>query len=135
MRQPSQRGSEHIPGRSFEHPERPFGDELLEQSMPSNESPEGGFYGRSSVGAPHEGARVHGVAERAKAIAVMRKADELMATDNPPATSPENVRRALELASGRVGLKIEEYDALVRGDPELVQLERQVIENALRRQG
>lgn len=134
MRQ-SNPSSEHIPGRSFEHPSQPLGSELLEQTPPSIEAPEAGMYGRTDEHAHHEGARVHGVAERAKAIAVLRKADELMATNNPAPTTPVTLRRALELAAGRVGLTINEYDRLVKNDPELVALERQVVENAMRRSG
>jgi uncharacterized protein YdbL (DUF1318 family) len=40
------------------------------------------------------------------------------------------VARALELAAGRVGLTIEEYEALVKGDAELIDLERKVLESA-----
>ena len=74
-------------------------------------------------------ARPNGVAERAIVIGVLRKMEEFVAEGNLP-KGEETLRRALELAAGRAGLTIEEYEALVRGDAELVALERQVLEAA-----
>jgi hypothetical protein len=72
---------------------------------------------------------VNGIAERAKVISVLRKAEELIDEGNLP-KGQETPRRALELAAGRVGLTIEEYEALVKGDAELIDLERKVLESA-----
>lgn len=82
-----------------------------------------------------EGRDAPDVARRAKAIAVLRKADEFMRTNNPPPSDPVHTRRALELAAGRIGLTLREYDDLVRGDPELVALERRLIEDDRQRIG
>lgn len=68
-----------------------------------------------------------GIAERAKAIGVMRKAEELMRSNNPP---PSEARRAFELAAGRVGITIEDYDKLVKGDTELENLQATVLADA-----
>lgn len=128
MRQPTQSTTapvERKPGRSFEDPNRPLGDELLARS-PTSPPVKEDFRTREQQ-AVEAG---HGVAERAKAIAVLRKAEELMAERNPPAYGDAALRRALELAAGRVGLTIGEYDGLVKGDEELMELERKVIENA-----
>jgi len=76
-----------------------------------------------------------GVAGRAKVIGVLRKAEELMSTANPAPNTDADVLRALELASGRVGLTYAEYRALADGDAELVDLERRVIDDARVRWG
>lgn len=102
------------PGRSFNDPNRPMGANLIAESGRSGSQPDL---------EPGRG----GIAERAKAVAVMRKAEELMSSNNPP---PSEARRAFELAAGRVGLTIEDYDKLVKGDTELENLEAQVIANA-----
>jgi hypothetical protein len=107
------------PGRSFENPDKPLGEELIERGGP-NIAREDGVYGHAKSTYVREGA---GVADRAHAVAVLRKAEELMASDNPP---PEDFRRALELAAGRVGLTIKEYDELIASDDELLALEQQV---------
>lgn len=73
------------------------------------------------------------LANRAKAVAVLRKAEEFMATQNPAPRSEHDIRRALELAAGRVGVTPEDYVAIVRRDPELVELERRVLADARRR--
>ena len=99
------------PGRSFDMPNRPLGAELLARTPSSGSSPD-----------LSEGPG--GLAERAQAISVMRKAEELMASNNPP---PAEARRAFELAAGRVGLSMHEYDALVKGDAELEVLEQKVL--------
>lgn len=97
------------PGRSPDNPVRPLGEELLEVSdLPR--------------------ARV---ADRAKAVAVLRKADEFMRTENPAPTDSQGRRRALELAAGRIGVLFDEYVRIVRSDPDLAALERRVIESAL----
>ena len=115
------------PGRSFENPDRPLGEEILEHSGPSSTSASEDFRSREKQAA----ARHKGVAERAKVIAVLRKLEDLVAERNLP-HGQETPRRALELAAGRVGLTLAEYQALVSGDPELVELEQKVLE-AVRR--
>ncbi len=110
------------PGRSFDDPNRPLGEDTLARAHDVGANLEGGAYGRAETGAKDTG-----VADRAKAIAVLRKAEEFMVNDNPSARTPEGMRRALELAAGRVGLTLEEYDAIVRADDELVALERKVL--------
>jgi hypothetical protein len=110
------------PGRSFDDPNRPLGEDTLARAHDVGANLEGGAYGRAETGAKDTG-----VADRAKAIAVLRKAEEFMVNDNPSARTPEGMRRALELAAGRVGLTLKEYDAIVRADDELVALERKVL--------
>jgi hypothetical protein len=116
---------ERQPGRSFEDPTKPLGAELLDRSGPSTTSAHEDFRAREV----QAGTRPKGVAERATVIGVLRKMEELVAEGNLP-TGQETVRRALELAAGRAGLTIGEYEALVRGDAELVDLERKVLEAA-----
>lgn len=115
---PIQRGHDDVPpsrgaGRSFDDPSKPLGTHLLDPPPP----------GMSS----------EGVAKRAKAVAILRKAEEFMRTHNPSPTTPQGMIRALELAAGRMGLKLAEYDEIVSGDPDLVELERKVLEDARRR--
>ncbi|MDB4942102.1 MAG: hypothetical protein JWP97_1636 [Labilithrix sp.] len=123
--------AEHIPderkpGRSFEDPSKPLGQEALEQSGTSDLSAREDFRSREAqADMPH-----NGVSERAKAVSVMRKTEELIATHNPGANDEASLQRCFELGAGRVGLTIEEYDALVKGDPELEKLEAQVREAA-----
>lgn len=118
---------ERKPGRSFSDPRRPLGEELLiAHTELHGGDPEEGVYGR----APEHFRSGHGIAERAKCVAVLRKADELMAEDNPPGDTEVNQRRALELACGRCGVKVEEYDRLVDSDDEVRKLEEAVLESA-----
>jgi hypothetical protein len=117
---------ERKPGRSFTDPRRPLGEDVIERADPHGGDPEEGVYGRSSVH-PTSG---HGVAERAKCVAVLRKAEELMASGNPKGDTEEGRRRALELAAGRVGVSMEEYDRFVKGDEELEALAAAVMEAA-----
>ncbi|OJY24230.1 MAG: hypothetical protein BGO98_20380 [Myxococcales bacterium 68-20] len=114
------------PGRSFTDPRRPLGEELLETAEPHGGDPEEAIYGR----APEHFRAGHGVPERAKCVAVLRKADELMAENNPPGDTEANQRRALELACGRCGVLIEEYDRLVEADDEVRELEALVLQAA-----
>jgi hypothetical protein len=114
------------PGRSFTDPQKPLGEELVERAARFGGDADEGVYGRSSVH-PTKG---HGVAERARAVSVLRKAEELMASANPSGDTESGWRRALELAAGRCGMKLREYDVLVRGDAELQELERAVMEAA-----
>src|SRR3954469_14680601 len=113
MKQPTpQELQDRKPGRSFDHPERPLGEGLLAPSAESSTAANEDFRSREAqADMPH-----NGVAERAKAIAVLRKAEELIATDNPPASDEAGLKRCFELAAGRVGLTFGEYEALVRDD-------------------
>ena len=61
---------ERKPGRSFSDPRRPLGEELLTSTEPHGGDPEEGVYGR----APEHFRGGHGLAERAKGVAVLRKA-------------------------------------------------------------
>jgi hypothetical protein len=72
----------------------------------------------------------HGVAERAKCVAVLRKADELMAAGNPRGDTDALQRKALELAAARCGVRIAEYDLFLDGDEELQELQRAVMDAA-----
>ncbi len=107
------------PGRDFDDPDKPLGHDFIERGGPNIER-EAGVYGHRASDLVYEGA---GKADRAHAVAVMRKAEELMATSNPP---PEDFRRALELGAGRVGLTIAEYDELIRSDDELADFEKRL---------
>ena len=120
---------ERQPGRSFTDPRRPLGEDVIERADAMGGDPEEGVYGRAS-----EHYRIgHGVPERAKCVAVLRKAEELMATGNPPGDTEEGQRRALELAAGRCGIKIAEYDRLVDGDEEIQALPAAVMAAARQR--
>lgn len=122
--------SERKPGRSFSDPRRPLGEDILERSSPSGGDADEGYYGRvvnhNRVG--------HGVADRARCVAVLRKAEELMASGNPSGDTEEGRRRALELAAGRCGVKIELYDRVIDADEELRDLEAAVMKAAAQRQ-
>jgi hypothetical protein len=121
MKEPATPEQDRKPGRSFNDPNRPMGEALLDGTGPSGTIKEDFTAREVQASVPH-----NGVAERAKVIGVLRKAEELMAEGNLP-KGEATPRRALELAAGRVGLIIEEYDALVKGDPELAELERKVL--------
>ncbi len=125
MKQPTPDEHGRMPGRSFEDPRKPMGEEILAHSGPSKQ-PEEDFRGRDHQAAASQ----HGVAERAKTISVLRKVEELISEDDPPANDEAGLRTALELAAGRVGLTIEEYHSLVKGDPEVEDLERKVLDAA-----
>lgn len=120
---------ERKPGRSFSDPTRPLGEELLERTNLEGGDEDEAVYGR----APEHYRTGHGIPERAKCVAVLRKADELMAENNPPGDTDENQRRALELACGRCGVLVEEYDRLVDEDEEIKALEELVLDAAYRR--
>lgn len=107
--------SSRAPGRSFENHRRPLGEDLLDAAQ-------------------REGSGMD-VTERAKAVAVLRKADEFMATENPSPDDAKFIRHAVELAAVRVGVYLSEFDDIVRRDPELQALERQVFEDNARRFG
>jgi hypothetical protein len=92
-------------GRSFKDPNKPLGWDLLD----------------------------HDVADRAKAIGVLRKAEELMRTNNPAPVNEVELRHALTLAAARVGVKWDEYERIVHHDEALAELERKVIADAIRR--
>jgi hypothetical protein len=124
---PSREILERKPGRSFSDPSRPLGEELISRADPHGGDPDEGVYGRAAEEHYRLG---HGVPERAKCVAVLRKADELMAENNPPADTDETRRRALELACGRCGVRIEEYDRLVDNDEEIKALQSLVLEAA-----
>lgn len=104
---------EHRAGRSFADPRRPLGDGIIDRAAP--------------IDGAHLG---HGVAERAKGVSVLRKAEELMASGNPDGKSESGRRRAIELACGRVGVKLDEFDRIVAEDPELGALMTNVMEAA-----
>jgi hypothetical protein len=127
MRQPTpQELVDRKPGRSFDDPSKPLGADMLARSAESSTEANEDFRSREAqADMPH-----NGVAERAKAVAVLRKFEEFVATDNPPAEDEAGLQRALELASGRVGLTFPEYQALVKGDLELIALQAKVLDAA-----
>jgi len=127
MKEPSTPQQNRKPGRSFEDPNRTMGEALLEGTGPSHTVPED-FRRREQQANVSQ----NGVAERAKVIGVLRKAEELMAEGNLP-RGQETPRRALELAAGRVGLTIHEYEALVKGDAELLELQHRVLATPIAR--
>lgn len=118
----------HRAGRSFTHPDRPLGEHILERTAPDGGDEDEGAYGRAPVH-PKFG---HGVADRARAIGVLRKAEELMASGEPPGDTEDGRRRALELACSRCGVRLSEYEAIVGGDEELRALEATVMDAARR---
>lgn len=113
------------PGRSFDDPNQPLGQGILDRSAASSHTQEDFTSREQQSNKP-----VNGVAERAKAISVLRKFEELTFDNNPAPQDEAGIRRALELAAGRVGLTIEEYETLVKGDVELTELERKVLDAA-----
>jgi hypothetical protein len=122
----SQPSPDHRAGRSFTDPSRPLGEGLIERADPRGGDPNEGVYGRA-VRAADIG---HGVAERAKGVSVLRKAEELMASGNPDGGTEDGRRRAIELACGRCGVRIEEFDRIVATDAELQALMTNVMQAA-----
>ena len=133
MKQPSQEAQERKPGRSFEDPSRPLGEELLERSRRSTPPTTEDFRSRVAQAREQAAADRYGVAERAKVIGVLRKAEELMAPPNRAPSSEADLHRVLELAAHDVGLVFGEYLALKEGDDELFELEKRVLDNVRRR--
>jgi hypothetical protein len=125
MKEPVTPEQDRKPGRSFNDPNRPMGEALLEGTGPSGTIKEDFRAREEQASVPQ-----NGVAERAKVIGVLRKAEELMVEGTARGLLPLR-EVALELASGRVGLTIEEYDALVKGDPELAELERKILQTPI----
>ena len=119
-------GEDRKPGRSFDDPSRPMGEGVLARSPKAGSVPPADF----ASGEAQADTSAKGVAERATAIGVLRKVEELIADNNPGATDEASLRRCFELAVGRVGIKIGEYEALVKGDPELMKLEKNVLDAA-----
>jgi hypothetical protein len=128
MRHHSYDGLTRRPGRAFDDHEKPLGYDLLEWSTTSSAVHED-FRGRAA----QAGSQRNGVAERAKGIAVLRKLDELVFEDNLPVEARNDIQRALELSCGRVGVTFPEYRALMDRDPELLELEAKVLEDAKKR--
>lgn len=133
MKQPRQDEQERKPGRSFEDPSRPLGDELLAHSKRGVAPTVEDFRSRVVQARVQAAADRYGVAERAKVIGVLRKAEELMAAPNRPPRSEAELHHVLEVAMHDVGLKIGEYRAFMEGDDELADLEKKVLEDARRR--
>jgi hypothetical protein len=100
----------HIVGRDFVDERKPLGYELLDRTLETHD--------------------LELLANRTKAVAVLRKAEEFLYTHNPGANEPGGVHRALELAAGRVGVEYPEYVKIVKRDPELQRIEREVIDDA-----
>lgn len=117
---------DHQAGRDYVDPRRPLGEGVIERADPRGGDPSEGVYGRANVTVDIG----HGVAERAKAVSVLRKAEELMASGNPDGRSEAGRRRAIELACGRCGVKVAEYDRIVTDDEELLALQATVLEAA-----
>ncbi len=103
----------HPAGRAFDDYSKPLGYDLLDRTVETHD--------------------LELLANRTKAVAVLRKAEEFLYTGNPSAHEPGGVQRALELAAGRLGLSFEEYARLVKGDPELEVLQQEVVDDALAR--
>ncbi|MBX3230248.1 MAG: hypothetical protein KIT84_24550 [Labilithrix sp.] len=122
----SQPTPERQPGRDFTDPRRPLGQGVIERADPFGGDMTEGVYGRANVSADIG----HGVAERAKAVSVLRKAEELMASGNPDGGTEDGRRRAIELACGRCGVDVDEYDRIVARDEELMALQTNVMEAA-----
>jgi nucleotide-binding universal stress UspA family protein len=141
MRQPTQNPQgpqapqEREAGRSFHDPSRALGEEILQRSAHTTAPTKENFRARARQAADQAAVDRHGVAERAKVIGVLRKAEEFMSTSNPAPDTDADVRRALDLSCGRLGLTFQEYRALADSDPELVEFERHVIAEARRRWG
>ncbi len=114
------------PGRSFDDPAKPLGEDILARTPQLNTEANEDFRPREAQADMPE----NGIAERAKVISVFRKAEEFIATGNPPANDEAGLRRCFELAAGRVGLTFPEYEALLKGDAELQALEAKVLDAA-----
>lgn len=122
-------------GRSFDDPSRALGDDILARAGRTTAPTKENLHDRAMQAAQQAAVDRLGVGECAKVIGVLRKAEEFMSTSNPSADTDAGVRRALELACGRLGLTFLEYRALADSAPELLELERQVIADARRRSG
>lgn len=134
MKDPSQeKAEERKPGRSFEDPSRPLGEALLEHSKPGVAPTVEDFRSRVAQAREQGEADRGGVAERAKVIGVLRKAEELMASPRHAPQREADLERALDVAAHDVGLTLDEYRALIEGDSELVALEKQVLDDARHR--
>ena len=66
--------------------------------------------------------------DRAKAIAVMRRAHELIRYCEPECENEARLCDVMDVAARDVGLGPEEYRAIVRGDVELKELERRALD-------
>jgi hypothetical protein len=134
MKDPSQdKAEERKPGRSFEDPSRPLGEVLLERSKLGVAPTVEDFRSRVAQAREQGVADRGGVAERAKVIGVLRKAEELMAASKHAPQSEADLERSLDVAAHDVGLTLGEYRALMEGDAEVVALEKQVLDDARRR--
>ena len=134
MKQPShEEAPERKPGRSFDDPSRPLGEELLARSKPSVAPTVEDFRSRVVQAREQAVADRYGVAERAKVIGVLRKAEELMASPKHAPQSEADLDRTLDVAAHDVGLTLGEYRALMEDDAELIELEKQVLDDARRR--
>ncbi len=122
---PQDQQQDRKPGRSFDDPSKPLGEGIIQRSAQSGTIPEDLKPREVQAATAH-----NGVAERAKAVSVLRKLEELIADNNPSANDEPQLQCALDLACGRVGLTRPEYNALVQGDAELVQLEEKVLDAA-----
>lgn len=112
--------------RPIENPRRPLGEELIERSRAEELAAEGIDRGASPETREGKTVTAAAVTERAQVIMVLRKAEEFASTQNPPASTPQGMRRAIELAAGRVGVTIEDYDHMVARDAELQELQRRL---------
>ena len=95
---------EHTPGQAFDDPSRPLGTTLLERASPRQ------------------------LPDRAKAIAVLRRTSELVKYGDPRIETEARLQQAVDVASRDVGMKPEEYRAIVRKDVELKELEHRCLD-------
>ena len=100
----------HPAGRAFDDTSKPLGYDLLDRTLELHD--------------------LELLANRTKAVAVLRKAEEFLYTGNPSAHEPGGIHRALELAAGRVGIRYDEYTSIVKDDPELQELQKLVVDDA-----
>ncbi|HEY8075032.1 MAG TPA: hypothetical protein VIF62_13005 [Labilithrix sp.] len=103
----------HPAGRAFDDTSKPLGYDLLDRTLELHD--------------------LELLANRTKGVAVLRKAEEFLYSGNPSAHEPGGIHRALELASARVGIRYDEYVAIMKSDPELQELQKLVIDDALSR--
>ena len=126
MKQPPQQQQDRKPGRSFDDPSQTLGEGILDRSVQSATIKED----FRSPAAQQSDVLANGVAERAKGISALRKLEELIGDDNPPVYDEPTLRLAFELALGRVGVTMDEYNVIVKNDLELTELERKVFDAA-----
>ena len=128
MKDPSEeKSADRKPGRSFEAPSRPLGEELLEHSTLGVAPTVEDFRNRVAQAREQGGADRGGVAERAKVIGVLRKAEEIMAALEYAPQSEADLERTLNITAHNIKLTLNEYQTLIKNNTKLITLKKQIL--------